>query len=114
MKKYKVISNTHYDHNFEIGQIVGFVREYQDGVYEVAGYISGEWNTQHVHPIDLQRVGGELDENSSLETIVKGWANVYAGEFQAEWSVDDEQVYRFLFGESLVRLPGDSQGEGAL
>lgn len=54
MRLYKIIGNTRFDHAFPIGTTVELVRTFPDGVYEVAGWIMGHWETQHVHPRDLQ------------------------------------------------------------
>lgn len=36
-KKFKVVGNSRYNHNFEIGTIVEYVRTYTDGVLCVIG-----------------------------------------------------------------------------
>lgn len=57
MKRFRVIGNSRFDHLFNIGQVVEFVKEYHDGVYEVAGlYRDYYWITQDIHPMDLEEV----------------------------------------------------------
>ena len=53
-KKYKVVGNTYFNHNFILGTIVELVQIYPDGVYEVSGDYFGNEITQDVHPIDLE------------------------------------------------------------
>lgn len=65
MKLYKVIGNSRFDHVFTIGQMVEFVREYADGVYEVVGWYQHLWVTQDIHPRDLQEVS-ETDHDYDL------------------------------------------------
>ena len=53
-KKFLVIGNTKYDHNFEVGQVVTLVEVLDDGTYEVEGkYIGGGFILQDVHLRDL-------------------------------------------------------------
>ena len=60
-KKFKIIGNRRYFHNFEIGQIVELVQIYPDGVYELEGEIFGRVQKNDVHPIDAKE-----DENENL------------------------------------------------
>lgn len=70
MRYFRVIGNTRYDHNFRIGQIVEFIREYEDGVYEVEGFHFGYRLKQDVHPRDLQEVVGESDYTENLRGVL--------------------------------------------
>lgn len=56
-KKFLVIGNTKYNHNFEVGQVVTLVEVLGDGTYEVEGkYIGGGLILQDVHPRDLEEI----------------------------------------------------------
>lgn len=60
-KKFKVVGNSRYNHNFEIGTIVEYVRTYPDGVLCVIGklkYSEGRY-PQDVSPVDLEEVKGD-------------------------------------------------------
>lgn len=49
----------------------------------------------------------EMAERSSM--VIKGWANLKAGEHQQEWTEDDELLYRTMFNESLMVLPDEKE-----
>ena len=56
-KKFLVIGNTKYDHNFEVGQVVTLVEVLDDGTYEVEGkYIRGGLVLQYIYPSDLEEI----------------------------------------------------------
>lgn len=56
IRRFKVVSKTQFDHNFEIGQTVELVQIYSDGVYEVRGkHVFSDVN-QDVHPADLEEI----------------------------------------------------------
>lgn len=56
-KKFLVIGNTKYDHNFEVGQVVTLEKVLFDGTYEVEGkYLGGGLILQDVHPRDLEEI----------------------------------------------------------
>lgn len=62
MKKFKVIGNTRYNHNFEIGTIVDYKHTCMDGAICVVGklkYSEGRY-PQDVDPRDLEEI--EEDE----------------------------------------------------
>lgn len=60
MERYfKIIGNTRYDHNFEIGKIVSLVEILPDGVFEVKGEHFTSIITQDIHPIDLEEIQSE-------------------------------------------------------
>lgn len=67
MKRFRVIGNNQFDHLFKNGQVVEFVREYADGVYEVAGWYQHLWVTNDIHPRDLQEVSETDYWNADLK-----------------------------------------------
>nr|DAO41959.1 MAG TPA: hypothetical protein [Caudoviricetes sp.] len=59
MKKFKVIGNTRYNHNFEIGTIVDYKHTCIDGAICVVGklkYAGGPEGPQDLDPRDLEEI----------------------------------------------------------
>ena len=53
---FKVIGNSRFDHNFEVGQLLELVRVYPDGVFEVKGKLLFSEIKQDMHPCDLKEI----------------------------------------------------------